>query len=108
MTLRAAVYPVLYHCPEMLLPVSSRPEYEDELIPWYPLMYSCPPLIPSVLLYSFQEDGMIDYRGYILSKCAADSSSPVMIVGSIISASNPAIDITDDNKFGIGLTNTSD
>ncbi len=79
-------------CPSLL-------EYEDKNIPKYHLMSKSPPWDPSTSLYSSQEDNMVDYWGRSLAKLSAEPHSPDMVVGSVVSASYTAVDITDNENF---------
>ena len=81
----------------------SLAKYEDESIPKYHLTSESPPWDPSTSLYSSQEESMVDYRGRLVAKLSIDPHSPDMTVGSIVSASYTAVDITDDQNFAAVL-----
>ncbi len=83
--------------------VTSLAEYEDKAILKYHLMSESPPMDPITSLFSLQEDGMVNYRGCLITKLSMDTHHPDMAVSSVVSASYMSVDITDNKTFATVL-----
>lgn len=72
-------------------------EYEDDELPHYDLTANDPLWDPSSDSFAKQEDGMLDYRGHLLSR--ATPARGQLVINSVESLAYDAVDVTDDDNF---------
>ncbi len=85
---------------------ATMSKYDSDVIPKFHLTAKALVWDPSLLSYSLQEDGMLDFMGQIVITVTMSRGQITMQVNAVCSlpfASFCVIDATDDNNFGICL-----